>query len=273
MNNYLKTSILLAGLTALLFTVGYMLGGNGLAFSFLIVGIVINLVSFFFADKIALSMAGAQPLAESQAPFVYEDTRLLASRMGIPMPKLYYTNQMQPNAFATGRGPATGVVCLTQGIMQSLSRDELRGVIAHELAHIRNRDVLTATIAAILAGTVSSLVNVAFWTSSSDDNDRNPLVAILLIILAPISATLIQLAISRSREFAADEVAAKHTQEPKSLANALLKISQTAEIIPMQENPALSSLYIANPLGLSGLSNLFSTHPPVEKRVQALLSM
>lgn len=272
MNNYFKTTILFAALTSLLFVVGYFIGGSSLGIGFLIFGVILNLVSFFFSDKIALSMVGAKEVSADQLPTIYSDTKYLAQKMNLPMPKLFVSPQMQPNAFATGRGPNSGVVCLTQGIINSLNREELNGVIAHELAHIKNRDILLSTIAAIMASVIGSLVNLAFWSGSSNDEDRNPFVAILLIILAPIAATLIQLAISRSREYLADSTAAKYTGQPQALANALVKISSIAQANPMEDiNPALSSLYFANPLGLSSLSELFSTHPPVEKRVQNLL--
>lgn len=272
MNNYLKTTVLLAALTSLLFVVGYFIGGSSFGIIFLIFGVVLNLVSFFFSDKIALSMVGGKEVTREQLPTIYSDTQALAQKMGLPMPRLFVSPQMQPNAFATGRGPSTGVVCLTQGIINSLNRDELNGVIAHELAHIKNRDILLSTIAAIMASVIGSLVNLAFWTGGGNDEDRNPLAAILLIILAPIAATLIQLAISRSREYLADSTAAKYTGQPNALASALMKISGAAQANPMEDiNPALSSLYFSNPLGLSSMSELFSTHPPVEKRVQNLL--
>lgn len=272
--NYLKTSILLASLTALLVVVGYFVGGTNGALLFFGFSLIMNLVSFWFSDRIALSMSGAQPIDRQQAPGLYSDTEAIASKMGIPTPKLYIINQPQPNAFATGRNPSNSAVAVTQGLIQALNREEVRAVIAHELGHIKNRDVLISTIAAVIAGTISSLANMALWFGGgSDDDNGNPLAALLLIILAPLAATIIQLAVSRTREFQADATAAKYTGQPRNLASALLKIEDYVRQVPMQVNPALSTLYIQNPISGRGMANLFSTHPSTADRVARLEQM
>lgn len=269
--NTLKTTILLAGLTALLITVGYLLAGNQGAVTFLVISLIMNLVSFWFSDKIALSMSGAKPISEAEAPQLHQDVSLLAKRMGIPKPKVYVIDQAQPNAFATGRNYNNSAVAFTRGIMQTLTREELAGVIAHELAHIKNRDVLLSTIAAVIAGAISSIANIALWFGGSSEN-RNPFAVILVALLAPIAASLIQFAISRAREYEADATAAKATGNPRALASALLRIEDSARYSPMEVNPALSSLYIHPPM-IGNISNLFSTHPPTAQRVLRLESM
>lgn len=279
--SYFKTTILLAGMTSLIIGVSYMIGGSSAVFIGLGIALVMNGVSYWFSDRIVLSMAGAKPLDKDQAPEIYEDTRLLAKKMNIPMPKLYISQDMQPNAFATGRDPKHGVVCVTQGLLQTLSPDEVRGVIAHELAHIKNYDILTSSIAAVMAGAISSIAEMFFWFGmlgggGNDEESNNPLSAvgrILMLILAPIAAMLIQFAISRTREYAADATAAQYTGEPRALANALVTIQRVAQVAPMHHSPAISSLYIQNPGGLSGIQELFSTHPLTEKRVEKLLHM
>lgn len=280
MNNavsYFKTTILLAGMTALIVGISYMIGGSNAIFIGLGIALVMNGVSYWFSDKIVLSMAGAQPLDKRQAPDIYQDVSILAKKMNIPMPKLYVSPDMQPNAFATGRNPSHGVVCVTQGLLQALPRDEIRGVLAHELAHIKNYDILTSSVAAVLAGAISSIAELFFWFGlGRNDEESSPLSAvgsILMLILAPIAAMLIQFAISRTREYAADETAARYTGEPRALANALVTIQRVAQIAPMHHSPAISSLYIQNPGGLSGIQELFSTHPLTEKRVEKLLHL
>ncbi|MBL8014976.1 MAG: M48 family metalloprotease [Candidatus Doudnabacteria bacterium] len=249
-----------------------MLGGNNGLIVFLIFGVIMNLVSFWFSDKIALAMSGATELTKGSAPALEQITKELSHEMGIPTPRLFISPQPQPNAFATGRSPKTGVVCLTQGLINSLPQEQVAGVIAHELAHIKNRDVLISTVAAVIAGAISAIGNIALW-APRDEEDSNPIASILLVILAPIAATLIQFAISRSREFAADAVAAQTMGSGKPLADALVSISTVAERYPMDINPALSSLYIANPLGGRQLASLFSTHPPTEERIAKLLTI
>lgn len=274
LNAYLKTTVLLAALTALLIAIGYAIGGYQGAVIFFFFSLIMNVGSYWFSDKIAISFAGGKPVNRSQAPEIYEDLEIISQRMGIPTPKLYISPEPQPNAFATGRNPKNGVVCLTAGITQALNRAELRGVIAHELAHIKNYDILTGTIAAVISGAISSIANIAMWGfGGNNDEDRNPLVGLILIIVAPIAATIIQLAISRTREYAADSSAAEFTNEPDALADALEKIDGYSRQIPMDVNPAMSSLYISNPLRGQGLMNIFSTHPPVVERVRRLRSM
>ncbi len=271
MNPNSKTIALFAVLTALLGVVGFLLGGGrGMVF-FLLIAAFMDIGMYWFSDRIALSMARALPLSINEGPNIYQDVKELCAKMGLPTPRIYYTTDLQPNAFATGRDPAHSVICVTQGLVTSLSRDEVRAVLAHELAHIKNRDVLLATIAAVISGVISSLASFAFW-NNSDDSEQNPLSAILMIFIAPVVATLLQLAISRAREFAADSTAASVMGNGESLANALRKISATAEDYPIPANPALASLYIANPLGSIALSKWFSTHPPVEERIARLIN-
>lgn len=269
-----RTAILLAALTALLVIVGYFISGTGGAIIFLLLSIIMNVGSYWFSDRIALAMANAKPLSSSQAPAIYQDVGELCQRIGIPMPKLYYTEDVQPNAFATGRNPQNSAVVVTRGLLSVLNRDEVRGVLAHELAHIKNRDVLISTIAAVMAGAISSLANLALFFGGSDDDDRNPIASILFIILSPIAAALIQFAVSRSREFQADASAAQYTQRPQDLANALIKIDQAAQQTPFVDaNPALSTLFISNPFRADAVLGLFSTHPPIPQRVERLMSM
>ncbi len=273
MNPTVKTFILLAALTAILGVVGYIFGGNNGLLVFVGLSAIMNIGAYWFSDKIALSMSGAQPLDRSQAPQLYADTEQLAARVGVPMPRMFISPQPQPNAFATGRNPQNGVVCVTQGLLQTLSREEVNGVIAHELSHIKHNDILITTVAAVIAGTVSSIANVALWFGGSDDEDRNPIFALIVVLVAPIAATLVQLAISRAREYGADEGAARAIGNGKPLADALIKIDGIARQYPMNINPALSSLYIANPLRGNGIFELFSTHPSTESRVQRLLNL
>lgn len=274
MNPTQRTIILLGALTALLVIVGYFISGTGGALIFLILGIIMNVGSYWFSDKIALSMAGAKPLSSQQAPAIYQDVGELCQRMGLPMPKLYYTEDAQPNAFATGRNPENSAVVITRGLLNVLNRDEVRGVLAHELGHIKNRDVLISTIAAVMAGAISSLANLALFFGGNDREDRNPIAELLFVLLSPIAATLIQLAVSRSREFQADATAAQYTQRPQDLANALMKIDQASQQIPFVDaNPALSTLYISNPFRTDAVLNLFSTHPPIAQRIERLMSM
>lgn len=271
----IKTTLLLSALTALLVFAGYVIGGSSGAIIFFLISLVTNFVSFFFSDKIALAMSGAKPLSENQAPEIFEDVREISRSMGIPSPRLYYTEDIQPNAFATGRDYNHSAVAVTAGLLQVLDRNEVRGVLAHELAHIKNRDVLISTIAAVIAGTISSLAQIGiFFGGGSDDENRNPIVFLLALILAPISAVIIQLSISRTREYKADETAARYTKEPQYLANALEKIhTSVKQGLPIHTNDALSSLYIQNPFRAGGLTSLFSTHPPVEKRIARLMSL
>jgi len=278
--NNAKTFMLLAAMTALFMGVGYMFGGGRqgmiIAFGF---AIVMNFVSYWFSDKIALKMSGAQEVGPQDAPEYYAMVQRLAGRANLPMPRVYIIPDMSPNAFATGRDPKHSAVAATQGILQILNNEELEGVMAHELAHIKHRDILISTIAATLAGALSSLANMFYWMSmfgGNDDEDNGPLSmigGILMMVLAPIAAMLIQMAVSRSREFEADRGGAQICGNPMALANALLKLERGVQMAPMQVNPASAHMYIVNPLLGGGLANLFSTHPQTEQRVARLTEM
>lgn len=277
MNNF-RTWLLMGALTVLLVFTGKLLFGNGGMFLFLIFAIVMNFSGYWWSDKIAIRMTGAKPVSEHEAPELYTMVRNLSIRAGIPMPRIYKTPSPQPNAFATGRNPQKAVVAVTDGIMKLLSRDELEGVIAHELAHIKNRDILVGSMAAMIAGAISAIANIAQWSlifGGGDDED-NPfgIVGVLItIIVMPIAAMLVQLAISRTREYGADATGAKIAGQPDGLANALLKLERGAQAIPMQVNPATSHMFIVNPLSGKSLAGLFSTHPPIPERVARLRKM
>jgi len=278
--NTMKTFFLMALMTVLVVMVGSYLGGqNGMIMAFLF-AVVINFGSYWFSDKIVLRMYKAQEISREDNPALFQMTEELAQRGGIPMPKLYVIPGDQPNAFATGRNPEHAAVAVTEGIMRVLSRDELRGVIGHELSHIKHRDILIGTIAATAAGAISMLANMAQWAmifgggQRSDDREGgSPLGAIAMMIVAPIAAMLIQMAISRSREFLADEGGAQMAGNPLSLAGALRKLDQRAKEIPMQASPATAHMFIVNPLSGGGMMKLFSTHPPMEERVARLEAM
>jgi heat shock protein HtpX len=273
----IKTAMLLAGLTVLLVIVGGALGGTSgviIAFGF---AILMNGISYWFSDKIALSMARAREVSPAEAPRLHRLVEGLATYARMPKPRVYLIDDPSPNAFATGRDPEHGVVALTTGIMNILSERELAGVIAHELAHIRNRDTLIATIGAVIAGAITSLAHMAQWAlmfggfGRNDEEGGSPLAALPLIIIAPIAALLIQMAISRQREFAADALASKITGDPLALADALRGLTRGVEMIPShQANPAQASLYIVNPFSGGGLMKLFSTHPPIHERIAKL---
>jgi heat shock protein HtpX len=269
-----KTALFLAILTALLVALGYAIGGYEGAFFFFLFSLVVNVISYWFSEKIVLAMTGARPLSQQSFPELYADIRDLSAQMAIPMPKIYYTNDAQANAFATGRNPNHSSIVFTRGILNLLDRHELRGVMAHELSHIKNRDVLIASIAAVLAGGISAIANAASWTGfGRDDEHYHPLSSFLMILLAPLAAFLIQMAISRQREFAADHTGAIFTRRPLDLSAALQKLEQHVHKNPMSVNPAFSSLYIENPLKDFGIMRIFSTHPPTKERVRRLLSM
>jgi heat shock protein HtpX len=279
MGNMMKTTLFLALLTGLFIAVGGLLGGQGgmvMAFG---LALVMNFVSYWFSDKIVLAMYGAKPLAESDAPVVHRIVRSLATRAGIPMPKLYLLPSAAPNAFATGRSPQHAAVAVTDGILRIMDEAELEGVLAHELSHVLNRDVLISTVAATIAGAISMLANIAQWGmmfgGSRDEEGRgtNPIALILTIILAPLAAMLIQMAVSRSREYQADASGARLTRNPLGLASALGKLDQASRVVPMDANPATAHLFIVNPLTGRSLMNLFMTHPPIQERVARLRSM
>ena len=273
--NYLRTTILLAGLTALFMGVGYLIGGASGAVIALFITAAMNLVSYWNADKIVLSMHGAHEVDERTAPDLVRLVAELAQRAGLPMPRVYLMDNPQPNAFATGRNPEHAAVAATTGLLQMLSREEIAGVIAHELAHVRNRDTLTMTITATIAGAISMLAQFGlFFGGHRDSNNGLGMIGTLaMVILAPVAAMLVQMAISRTREYAADELGARISGRPDALASALRRISGAAEQIEnysAERNPATAHLFIVNPLTHHGIDNLFSTHPAVENRIAAL---
>ena len=273
--NTLKTIVFMGILTGLIVAVGGVFGGkSGMIIAF-VFACVMNLGSYWFSDKIALAAHGAQPIERDQAPVLYDIVERLAARAGIPVPPIYLIPTDSPNAFATGRDPEHSAVAVTAGILKMLSEDELEGVLAHELGHVRNRDVLLTTIAAVLAGVVTMIAqNGIYFMGSRDEDSPNPLVMILAALLAPIAASLINLAISRSREFEADATGAELCGKPLELADALAKIERGAQVVPMTDgNPAYSSLYIANPFPQNWLFKLMSTHPPTQERIFRLQQM
>jgi len=260
--------------------IGGALGGRGGMVMAILFATVMNVGMYWFSDKIVLRMYNAQPVTEAEAPEIYAIVHTLVQRAGMPMPKVYVIPDETPNAFATGRNPEHAVVAVTHGITRLLSREELTGVIAHELAHIKHRDMLTGTIVATIAGAISMLAQMAQWAmifgggSRRDDDDGSPIVAIVMMIVAPIAAMMVQMAISRTREFEADKGGATIAGSPSGLANALLKLEKGSQIIPMHDaKPATAHMFIVNPLTGGGLMKLFSTHPPIEERVQRLNDM
>lgn len=280
MINQVKTAALLALLSGLLITISYwVIGGSTGVIVGIVIAAVTNLFSWYQSDKIALAAYGAQPVSPQAAPGLYAMVERLSQRANLPMPSIYVVPSQNPNAFATGRDPQHSAIAVTEGILQILPEDELEGVIAHELTHIANRDTLTQAVAATIAGAISFLAQMlsySLWFSPYSRDDRNgpnPLGLLLTVILAPIAATIIQLAISRTREFAADAGSAKITGNPRALARALQRLDATARQIPLNANPAFEPLLITN--GFSGqfMSNLFSSHPPTEVRVEALLRL
>jgi heat shock protein HtpX len=269
----LRTTILMATLGGLLVAIGYAIGGISIASVFLVIALVMNFVAYWFSDKIAIAASGAKPLSEPEAPKIYEMVRELTTRADLPMPRLYMIPSDQPNAFATGRGPKHSAVAVTNGITKLLSEDELRGVIAHELAHIKNRDILTQSVASAIGAMITYLAYFFLWFGSDDNSPLSLIANLALVLLAPIAATLIQLAVSRQREFSADATGASITGNPESLASALLRLEEGAKAIPMQVNQATEPLYIVKPFRGGGIAGLFSTHPPIEERVRRLRQM
>lgn len=280
MSNMLKTAVLLAVLTVMLVVLGGAIGGRqGMMMAF-ILALAMNFASYWFSDKIVLAMYRAQAVDERQAPALYATVRRLATRAGIPMPRVYIIPTETPNAFATGRNPEHAVIAVTEGILRILDDDELEGVLAHELAHVANRDVLISTIAATLAGAITYLAHMAQWGAmfggsrhSDEEEGGNPIAMIVLAVLAPIAAMLVQMAVSRSREFQADATGARYAGRTWGLAKALEKMEMAAHQVPMHANPATAHLFIVNPLTGSTLMKLFSTHPPMEERIARLRSM
>jgi heat shock protein HtpX len=274
--NYLRTAMLLAGLTALFMGIGFLIGGqSGMLIAFVFAA-GMNLFSYWNSDRLVLSMHGAQEVDERIAPDLYRMVRDLAQRAGLPMPRLYIMDNPQPNAFATGRDPEHAAVAVTTGLLRMLNRDELAGVIAHELAHVKNRDTLIMTITATIAGAISMLAQFGmfFGGGQRDNNNHMGIIGTLaMVILAPIAAMLVQMAISRTREYAADRIGAEISGSPMSLASALAKISDIAHQVEnptAERNPATAHLFIVNPLTGRGMDSLFSTHPATENRIAAL---
>jgi heat shock protein HtpX len=280
-SNTFKTFILLAGLTVLLLLIGQALAGRSGLYVALFLALVMNLVGYWFSDQIALAMSGAQEVSIHQAPELHQMVERLAVQAGLPKPRVYIIPQDTPNAFATGRNPEHSAVAVTEGILRILKPAELEGVLAHELSHIRNRDILISSVAAVIAGAISYLATMAQWGAflgmgRSDDEEGgggNIIAVLLMAILAPLAAMLIQMAISRSREYQADATGARIIGAGQPLANALLKLEEYNKQMPMQVNPAQAQMYIVNPLSAGGFTRLFSTHPPVEERVARLLAM
>lgn len=287
MRNNVKTLVLMSVLGALFVLVGQVVGGTSGAITALVIAGGINFLIYFFSDKIALASAGAKPVEEHELPDVYSIVRSLTQRQNMPMPRIYLIPSAQPNAFATGRSPGHAAVAVTSGIMQMMDLKELEGVLAHELSHVRNRDVLIATIAATVAAALSFLMRMALWGGLGGDNRRDngalgAVIGLVSLILAPIAAMIIQLAISRSREFEADRSGAEMTGSPLSLARALEKLEAGTSRIAMPMNPSTAQLFIADPLkalrranggSMGGLGRLFSTHPPIAERIGRLTDM
>jgi len=279
MSNQLKTGLFLALLTALILIFGQILGGqSGLIIAF-VLAIAMNVGSYWYSDRIVLRMYKAREVSSQEAPGLHRVVDELAQRAEIPKPRVYIIPEQAPNAFATGRSPQNGVVAVTEGIMNILSLDELKGVLAHEMGHIKNRDILIQTVAATLAGVimfVSSMVKWAaiFGMGGDDEEGGSPLMAIVLAIVAPIAAMLIQMAISRSREYLADQSGARYAGNPEFLASALQKLEEASKRAPMRHgNPATAHMFIVNPFSATSMANLFSTHPPIQERVKRLRSM
>ena len=276
LGNWFKTGILMAAIMALFGVVGALLGGGQGMLLALVFGAAMNLWAYWFSDTMVLKLYRAQQVDEHSAPELYGMVKELAGRAGLPMPRVYVIDEPQPNAFATGRNPEHAALAATKGILQLLNARELRGVLAHELSHVKHRDILTSTITASIAGAISTLAQFGMFFGGRDDDHRNPLVAILVLILAPIAAMLIQLAISRGREYEADRGGAEVSGDPRALADGLAKIERYARGMPLETaetHPATAQMMIINPLSGGGISALFRTHPPTEERIRRLLAM
>ena len=269
----LRTTILMASLGGLLVVIGALIGGPQGAGLFLIIALLINAGSYFFSDKLALAASRAKPIDEAEAPRLYQMMRELTTRADLPMPRLYMIPNDQPNAFATGRNPKHSAVAVTRGITKLLSEDELRGVLAHELTHVRNRDILIQSVASAIGTAITYVAYMLLWFGDDDNSPLGLVASLGMVILAPVAASIIQLAISRQREYAADAGGAEICGNPESLASALLRLEQGAADMPMQVNQAAEPLYIVKPFSSKGLAGLFSTHPPIEERVRRLRQM
>jgi len=276
LGNWFKTALLMAAIMALFGVVGALIGGAQGMLVALGLGAVMNFWAYWFSDTVVLKLYRAREVDEASAPQLYGTVKELAARAGLPMPKVYLIDEPQPNAFATGRDPEHAAVAATTGILELLTGRELRGVLGHELSHVKHRDILTSTITASIAGAIATLAQFGMFFGGRDDDNRNPLVAVLVLILAPIAAMLIQLAISRGREYEADRGGAEISGDPRALADALAKIERYARGTPLEtaeSHPATAQMMIINPLSGGGLSGLFSTHPPTEERIHRLLAM
>ncbi len=272
-NNF-KTMLLMSGLMGLCIGIGYLIGGPQALIPALVIGGVMNFVAFFFSDKIALATVRAVEISENDDPSLWNAVRMLAEQAKIPMPRVYISPAAAPNAFATGRSPRHSAICVTAGLRRILTNDELAGVIAHELSHVKHRDILISSIAAVIAGAISVLSYAMFW--GGGDRDRrggHPLIALLLIILAPIAASLIQLAISRSREFEADRSGANLLGSGRPLARALQKLDNASKNIPLPVPDSQANMFIVAPFTGSDMAKLFMTHPPVEERIERLMNV
>jgi heat shock protein HtpX len=270
-----RTWIIIAGLAALFIGLGGLFGGSSGIILFAGIAVVFNLAMYWFSAKLALKASRARPVDRSEAPELYRDIEEIAGRAGVPMPAVYLIPSEQPNAFASGRNPKNAVVAVTEGLLRYLPRDQVKGVLAHEIAHIANRDILVMTIAAMIGAAISAIANILQFSMifGGDDEDSNPLGivgALVAIIVAPLAAMILQLAVSRQREYLADATAAQYMGEAKPLADALGTLQRGVEAVPMNVNPATEPLYIANPLSGRGMSALFSTHPPMEERIRRL---
>ncbi len=269
-----RTWLLLAALTALFIGIGAALGGGAL-WIFVAFSVVMNVAAYWMSDKFAIRASRAQPVSEAEAPELYKIVRELSEGYQLPMPRVYMIPSEQPNAFATGRNPKHAAVAVTQGLMSLMPADQIRGVLAHEFAHIRNRDILVSSIAAMIAGAISAIGNIFFWTSlfggDDDDSPIGGIVALLVLLIAPIAAALLQLGVSRQREYLADATAARMLGEGKPLADALGTLERASQVVPpLQVNPATASLYIIHPFRRAGVANLFNTHPPLSERIRRL---
>ena len=276
LGNWFKTGLLMAAIMALFGMVGGVLGGGQGMLLALLFGFGVNLWAYWFSDSMVLKLYRAREVDATSAPQLYNTVAELAARAGLPMPKVYLIDEAQPNAFATGRNPEHAAVAATTGILQLLSAHELRAVLAHELSHVTHRDILTSTITASIAGAISTLANFGIFFGGRNSDNRNPLVAVVVLILAPIAAVLIQLAISRGREYEADRGGAELSGDPRALADALAKIDRYAKGLPLETaeaHPATAHMMFINPLSAGGISGLFSTHPPTEERIHRLLAM
>ncbi len=276
MNN-LKVWLLMGALSIILVLIGGAVGGKSGALTFFLISLAMNFFSYYYSDRVAIAMTGSKPISEGEAPELYSIVRRLCQRAGVPMPRLYLCPSSQPNAFATGRNPSHSAVAVTSGLLKLLGRSEIEGVLAHEIAHIKNRDVLLGTLAATLAGAITMVAHLIQWGAyfgmgrGEDDERGGSFIGMLVMaVLAPIAAMIIQMAISRSREYLADETGARIAGSPSGLASALLKLEEASRLIPMQVNPAASHLFIVNPLSGESLMRLFSTHPPISERVKRL---